>query len=59
MYGIEDPEEMTHEERMGELAEILALGYLRLRGDTTHIGAKIPAVKTKNGISGEAIEGLS
>jgi hypothetical protein len=32
MHGIEDPEDMTNEERMGKLAEILALGYLRLKG---------------------------
>jgi hypothetical protein len=57
MYGIEDPEEMTHEEIMEELAEILALGYLRLRGDFAYIGAKIPSVETENGISGKVIEG--
>jgi hypothetical protein len=57
MYCIEDPEEMTNEERMEELAEILALGYLRLKRDSAYIGAKIPTVETENGISGEAIEG--
>ena len=31
MYNVKDPEEMTPEERMRELAQILAMGYLRLK----------------------------
>lgn len=31
MYNIDDPKEMTSEERFKELAEILARGYLRLK----------------------------
>ena len=33
MYGAKDPGEMTPEERVRELAEILARGYLRLWGN--------------------------
>jgi len=39
MDFLDDPEEMTPEERLGELAAILAAGYLRLRRSNLKLAA--------------------
>jgi len=37
MDFLDDPEEMTPEERLGEVSAILAAGYLRLRRSATQL----------------------
>ncbi len=39
MYHIDDPAEMTPEERLREVAEILAKGFLRWKRRSPHIEA--------------------
>lgn len=44
MYNLNNPEEMTIEERFKEVAEILARGYLRLKKRTPYL----PELATEN-----------
>lgn len=37
MYYLDDPEEMSPEKRLREVAAILALGYLRLKKQTPYL----------------------
>jgi len=38
MFNVKDPEEMTPEEWIRELAQILAMGYLRLKKHSPYLG---------------------
>jgi hypothetical protein len=49
MYNLKDPEEMTPEELMRELAQILAQGYLRFRKNTQDLGEGHSNVAAQDG----------
>ena len=42
MIGVTDPEEMISDERVREVAEILARGYLRLLRKAAYLGDEVP-----------------
>ena len=46
MYNLDDPEEMSYEERLDEIATILASGYLRLKKSSAYIPEKALSVGT-------------
>ncbi len=56
MFHLDDPEEMTPDERLQEIAGILAIGYLRLKkqtpclaniasGEQQEAGSHIPVIE--------------
>jgi len=57
MYGAKDTDEMTPEERMRELAGILARGYLRLRGNSPFRGDSTAKSEGGNAATGDISNG--
>ena len=57
MFGITDPEGMTPEERVREVAEILARGYLRLRIKAPYQGDKTLKSNGANHVTSDISKG--
>ena len=54
MYNFKDPEEMTPEELMRELAQILAQGYLRFRMQAQDLAEEHSNEGANNGVTDNA-----
>ena len=59
MYHMKDPEEMTPKERMRELAQILAMGYLRLKKRSPYLAVEALAADVQVDVSGESTKSSS
>lgn len=57
MNGAKDPGEMTPEERQRELAEILAMGFLRLLEKVPILADEALEADAENGASGDISNG--
>ena len=57
MFGVTDPKEMTTEERMRELAEMLARGYLRLLKKAPYPGVSSNQTEGRNGATDDISNG--
>ena len=57
MFGITDPDEMTPEERVRELAEILARGYLRLLKKAPYPEDNAPEAEDGNAVTSDISNG--
>lgn len=54
-----EPEEASTEMLIRELAEILAGGFLRLRGDEANMGVNAPETRSTVGVSDNTTNGSS
>lgn len=59
MYGAKDPGEMIPEERVIELAEILARGYLRLWGNAPSRGSSKAKPEGETAATGDISNGCN